>query len=57
MTRKRRMFEIDMPAEAGTEDAKAAPEPVAKKPGRSPMASMARTQNSAASRWLARRGP
>ena len=47
MTRKRRMFEIDMPAEAGTEGAKAAPEPVAKKPGRSPMAA-AITENAEA---------
>jgi ParB family chromosome partitioning protein len=41
------MFEIDMPAEAGTEGTKAAPEPIAKKPGRSPMAA-AITENAEA---------
>ena len=43
MTRKRRMFEIDMPVEAGAE----APLPSSKKPGRSPMAA-AITENAEA---------
>ena len=43
MTRKRRMFEIDMPVEAGAE----APKPATKKPGRSPMAA-AITENAEA---------
>ena len=43
MTRKRRMFEIDMPVEAGAE----APKPTTKKPGRSPMAA-AITENAEA---------